>query len=234
MTTPKIDAVFLSYDEPLANDLHRQAEILLGPIKRLHGVSGMRRAYRLTAEMVDSDEYLILDGDFAIAEAVDLSRIEPLPHGVSMRVWKTVNPVNGLEYGYGGMKLCRRSAMRAMSEKVDVLAGLPGQVEFTAEVAGYTRFNQSPYHTWRAGFRECSMLSRGSEYGMSASGTDQRIAAWLNSARGDFSAWARQGAADGVAFARQSGGDFATWDLINDPDWLLERFDARTAKREEV
>jgi hypothetical protein len=124
--------------------------------------------------------------------------------------------------------------LKSGRSRLGEMPGLRCRDHLTAEVAGYTRFNQSPYHTWRAGFRECSMLSRGSEYGMSASGTDQRIAAWLNSARGDFSAWARQGAADGVAFARQSGGDFATWDLINDPDWLLERFDARTAKREEV
>ncbi|WP_256638201.1 hypothetical protein [Streptomyces murinus] len=61
------DAVQLSYDEPLADSLHiRLARLLGGTVKRLHGVRGMRRAYRLTAELVDTDMFFLADGDFAI------------------------------------------------------------------------------------------------------------------------------------------------------------------------
>ncbi|MCZ7460643.1 hypothetical protein [Streptomyces sp. WMMC940] len=52
-----IDAVFLSYDEPMANSLHSRLQRTLGgTVKRLHGVHGMRRSYRLCAEVVEREQ----------------------------------------------------------------------------------------------------------------------------------------------------------------------------------
>ncbi|MGA5411769.1 hypothetical protein ACPCSC_31485 [Streptomyces lavendulocolor] len=94
------DAVLLSYDEPMANSLHSRLQRTLGgTVKRLHGVHGMRRAYRLCAEVVDREQFFLADGDFAIDTGFDPATVEPLDDGVSMRVWRAVNPVNGLTYG---------------------------------------------------------------------------------------------------------------------------------------
>lgn len=61
------DAVLLSYDEPMATSLHSRLQRTLGgKVKRLHGVHGMRRAYRLCAEVVDHEQFFLADGDFAI------------------------------------------------------------------------------------------------------------------------------------------------------------------------
>ncbi|MGW0607828.1 hypothetical protein [Streptomyces sp. NPDC002640] len=226
MTTHSLfDAVMLSFDEPLADDLHARLQQVLGiPAKRLHGVRGMRRAYRLAAETVDGETFFLADGDFSIAHEFAITDVAPLAPEVSMRVWQAVNPLNGLVYGYGGLKLIRRSALRDLGHAVDVLAALPGRIEFTAEVAGTTRCNQSPYHAWKAGFRECAMLARGSEYGMSDEQTAARIAAWQNCSQGEFAAFAASGAVEGVAFAAESARRPGRLDLLNDPDWLRSRF----------
>ncbi|MEV6841682.1 hypothetical protein AB0N17_46040, partial [Streptomyces sp. NPDC051133] len=137
----------------------------------------VHRAYRLCAEVVDREQFFLADGDFAIDTDFAPAMVEPLDEGVSMRVWRAVNPVNGLTYGYGGLKLIRRSALREMGEAVDVLAALPGRIEFAEQSAGVTRFNQSPFHAWRAGFRECAMLARGSEYGTSEPGAACSVSA---------------------------------------------------------
>lgn len=221
----EFDAVFLSYDEPMANSLHSRLQRTLGgTVKRLHGVHGMRRAYRLCAEVVDREQFFLADGDFAIDTDFAPAVVEPLDEGVSMRVWRAVNPVNGLSYGYGGLKLIRRSALREMGEAVDVLAALPGRIEFAAEAAGITRFNQSPFHAWKAGFRECAMLGRGSEYGMADDDAHQRVEAWTTSHSGEFAAYAAAGAREGVAFAREAARDAKRFDHLNDPTWLRERF----------
>ncbi|MFI5682324.1 hypothetical protein [Streptomyces sp. NPDC051636] len=221
------DAVFLSYDEPMANSLHSRLQRTLGgTVKRLHGVHGMRRAYRLCAEVVDREQFFLADGDFAIDNGFDASGVEPLAEGVSMRVWQAVNPVNGLSYGYGGLKLIRRSALREMGEAVDVLAALPGRIEFAPQRAGITRFNQSPFHAWKAGFRECAMLARGSEYGMADDDARQRLQAWTASREGEFAAYAAAGAREGVAFTREAVRDVKQFDQLNDPVWLRERFTA--------
>ncbi|MGN5635085.1 hypothetical protein [Streptomyces sp. AC154] len=221
------EAVLLSYDEPMADALHsRLQRILGGSVKRLHGVRGMRRAYRLCAEVTDREQFLLADGDFAIAADFDAAAIEPLDEGVSMRVWQAINPVNGLTYGYGGLKLIRRSALREMGEAVDVLAALPGRVEFAPQTAGITRFNQSPFHAWKAGFRECSMLARGSEYGMADDDSRQRVEAWTNSRNGEFAPYAAAGAREGVAFAKEFALVSGPFDRLNDPMWLRARFAA--------
>ncbi|WP_323371589.1 hypothetical protein [Streptomyces katsurahamanus] len=219
------DAVFLSYDEPMADSLHSRLQRTLGgAVKRLHGVHGMRRAYRLCAEAVDCEQFFLSDGDFAIDADFDPTAVEPLDEGVSMRVWRAVNPVNGLTYGYGGLKLIRRSALREMGEAVDVLAALPGRVEFAERAAGVTRFNQSPFHSWKAGFRECAMLTRGSEYGMADGDARWRVDAWSRSSDGEFAAFAAAGAREGVAFAREAVRHPDQFERLNDPSWLWQRF----------
>jgi hypothetical protein len=226
-----VDAVLLSYDEPLADALHARLEHGLGrPVKRLHGVRGMRRAYRLCAEVADTEEFWLADGDFAIDSAFDPASVHPLDEGVSMRVWRAVNPVNGLVYGYGGLKLVRRRALRDLGRAVDVLAALPGRIEFCPQVAGVTRFNQSPFHTWKAGFRECAMLARGSEYGMADDEARRRLAAWTASSSGEFAAFAAVGAREGIAFAREAARD-EDFDLLNDPAQLYGRFTATHGTR---
>ncbi|WP_406358493.1 hypothetical protein [Streptomyces sp. NBC_00658] len=205
-----IDAVMLSYDEPLADHLHARLQNVLGiRVKRLHGVHGMRRAYRLAAEVVDSEQFLLADGDFAIDTGFSLSAVTPLGDADAMRVWRARNPVNGLEYGYGGLKLVRRSALRELGDTVDVLAALPGRTRFVADVAGTTRIDQSPFHAWKAGFREVAMLSRGCEYGMDARDGAARIAAWTRGGEGEFAEFALSGARAGASFepgAHRSGG----------------------------
>ncbi|MFJ1938048.1 hypothetical protein ACIOGZ_35990 [Kitasatospora sp. NPDC088160] len=146
--------------------------------------------------------------------------------GVSMRVWRAVNPVNGLTYGYGGLKLIRTSALREMGQAVDVLAGLPGRVEFSEQTAGTTLFNQTPFHAWKAGFRECAMLARGSEYGMTDTSAQERILAWTAGKDGDFAHYAAAGARDGYDFAHLTARDPKRLEALNDPTWLHRHFTA--------
>lgn len=191
----------------------------------------MRRAYRLCAEVAYTEEFWLADGDFAFDPAFDSAfdpaSIRPLDEGVSMRVWRAVNPVNGLVYGYGGLKLVRRRALRDLGRAVDVLAALPDRIEFCPQVAGVTRFNQSPFHAWKAGFRECAMLARGSEYGMADDEARRRLVAWTASSSGEFAA---AGAREGIAFAREAARD-ADFDLLNDPAQLYGRFTATHGTR---
>ena len=230
MDTPTFDVVFLSYDEPLAGALYARLAAVLGvPVKRLHGVRGMRRAYQLTAQVADTDQYLLADADFEIDRAFRLADVAPLLDAEAMRVWRTVNAVNGLTYGYGGLKLVRRQAVADLGQAVDVLSALPGRVRFTPAVAGRTRFNQSRLHAWRAGFRECAMLTRGCEYGTATAEAQARIATWTSTGSGPYADWARAGARAGVVFAERAGPQAIVWDQLNDPAWLDARFGATEA-----
>jgi hypothetical protein len=153
-----------------------------------------------------------------------------------MRVWPARNPVNGLVYGYGGLKLVRAAALRRLGSQgraVDVLADLHGRVEFAREPAGTTRIDQSAYHAWKAGFRECAMLARGCDYGATTSTqARQRITTWTTGGTAPYGQWTARGATDGVAFAaRTTPGDLPAWEQINDPAWLRARFTHATGQQ---
>lgn len=222
------DCVLLSYDEPRADEHFGLLTGVFGVVRRLHGVRGMCRAYRMCAEVADTEEFFLADADLAIDPGFDPDAAAPLGPGVSMRVWRTRNPVNGLVYGYGGLKLCRRSLLGRLRDAVgavDVLAALPGRPEFVSQVAGETRFDTSSRHAWRAGFRECAMLTRGCDYGrVHDHEAEHRLHIWTTVGRGEFGGWARQGALDGITFAHRAGDNTATWAQINDPHWLNAHF----------
>ena len=220
-----IDIVLLSYDEPLAGQLHLRLERVFGrKVKRLHGVAPMRRALKLTAELVDTEQYWLADGDFEIDLEFDPGAHAPLDDGVAMAVLQAVNAINGLVAGYGGLKLMRTEAIRGMRDgTVDVLAALD-RVDFRPVVAGVTRFNQSPFHTWRSGFREVAMLARGSEYGIDEDYTRFLIDRWCNSAGAPYASFGAAGARAGMAFARETAQDPDRWQCISDPAWLHEQF----------
>jgi hypothetical protein len=223
-----IDIVLLSYDEPLAGELHTRLERVFGRrVKRLHGVAPMRRALKMTAELVDTEQYWLADGDFEINLDFDLDAMPPLPDGVSMAVLQAVNAINGLVAGYGGLKLMRTAAIRDMREGTrDVLAALD-HVDFIPVIAGVTRFNQTPFHTWRAGFREVAMLAHGSEYGMDRDYAQFQIDRWCNSAGATYASFGAAGAIAGVAFAQATAQDPDQWQCINDPSWLHREFTSR-------
>ncbi len=107
-----------------------------------------------------------------------------------------------------------------------MLAALPGRIEFCPDRAGVTRFDQSPYHAWKAGFRECAMLARGSEYGMPADQAAAWIGAWTAGGSGPYAAFAAAGARDGLTFADERGDGPDRFGLLNDPVWLRQRFTA--------
>lgn len=225
MIVTGIDVVLLSYDEPLAGQLHGRLErVFKRPVKRLHGVAPMRRALKMTAELVDTEQYWLADGDFDIDPQFDPDALEPLADGVAMAVLQAVNVINGLVAGYGGLKLMRTEAIRGMRDgTVDVLAALD-RVEFRPIVAGVSRFNQSPFHTWRSGFREVAMLARGSEYGIDEAYTRFLIDRWCASAGAVHANFGAAGARAGVAFAQETAPDAELWQCISDPAWLREQF----------
>lgn len=225
MTCP--DAVMLSFDEPLADTLHARLERVLGrPVKRLHGVRGMRRAYRLCAELADSDEFLLVDGDFAIDTGFAAAEVHP-PEG-----WRVDA---GVACGQPGQRSRLRVRRAEVSPPQRAARDGPGHrrarrasraPEFCLTVAGTTRFNQTPYHAWKAGFRECAMLARGSEYGMAEGDTQERIAAWTASSGREFASFTAVGARDGIAFTREAADDPQRFEVLNDSAWLRAYFTA--------
>lgn len=230
------DIVFLSYGEPEAEGNFQNLLKRFPKAKRLHGVTGLARANRLTAEMVDTEYYFLVDADNEVLPHFDFYQVMPPAESPIIQVWKTENAVNGLKYGYGGIKLCHRDLMRVLSSTtLDPFLSVNKNLKFIKEVASVTRFNTSPFDAWKAGFRECCLLTIGSEeYSMTPEEVAHRLTTWQTVGEDKaFGEWAIRGAIDGHAFANSTQSSNIRLQ-INNFEWLHQRFIDTYGQQQEI
>lgn len=171
-----LDIFFLSYDEPQANKRWKEFSDRFSHARRICNIKGIHTAHIKCAEQSNTESFYVVDADTEVLE-FDFSFI---PDEWSMHythIWHSRNVMNGLEYGYGGIKLFNRSKVLRMPKHempVDFSQSV-AEVKIMKEVASITRFNTSPFHTWRSAVRECAKL---------VSNTDneswERLKIWMN------------------------------------------------------
>ena len=139
-------------------------------------------------------------------------------------IWDSINPVNDLVYGYGGVKLMpRQRLLEAAGSAIDVTTRVAEYVN-VGVVSNVTVFNTDPFSSWRSAFRECAKLASGA-IRRDDPAARERLHAWASrGADRPFGRWCLQGADDGIAWA--SHADSTALARINDVDWLGRRFRA--------
>lgn len=221
------DLVYLTYDENKAEDNFQKLLKKYPKLKRLHRVKGLSRAFRNVADMVESDYYVLIDGDNIVLDDFDLYSI-PVPPKNEMFFYMTKNAVNDLVYGYGGIKSCPTENFRRIKDdKIDPIAsgGIIKAVGIK-EVASITNFNSSPFSAWKAGFREVVMLlNQDDELKMDSEKIKSKINIWKTvGADRPFGKFTMAGAADGENYGLKYKGQHKQLFTINNPDFLKNKF----------
>ena len=113
--------------------------------KRFHDpIYGIYGFVRFADEIVDS-----FDFNYNVRDKND-----------TVHVWRSVNPVNGLEYGYGGVKLLPRLlTLKLDINNVDMTMSISDKFKVHDTVSNITRFNTDPFNSWKSAFRECCKLA---------------------------------------------------------------------------
>lgn len=209
------DVFFLSYDEPMA-ELHFAALRAQAPsLRRVQGVAGIHAAHSECARLARTSHFYVVDADNELLD-YDFSYKVPAWDAGYVHLWQARNPVNGLVYGWGGVKLFPRRLVRAMDRHgLDMTTSFP--LKMMPSVKSVTHFNYAPLETWRSAFREAAKLARSSD-----PDAVQRLAVWTSVAAGPYAAECLRGARAGAAFARACPDDLVR---INDYQWLAGRFE---------
>jgi hypothetical protein len=135
-----------------------------------------------------------------------------------------LNPVNGLVYGYGGIKLLPTTMTINMDiTNVDMTTGISKNFTAVPIVASPTNFNTDPFNTWKSAFRECVKLA--SKVIDDSAETIERLDVWCNVANGSYANCAIEGAIAGRHYGEYHQGDKEALSKINDFDWLKRKFD---------
>lgn len=224
------DIFFISYDEVNADRNYKNLISRFSAVKRIHGIKGIHNAHLEAAKQSASDFFWVVDADAEIVENFNFHYQIPFydNHAKScVYVWFSKNPVNGLEYGYGGVKLLPKQLTEAMDKNsVDMTTSISKNLKVIKQISNVTHFNVDEFSTWRSAFRECVKLSSKVIDSKYAIETDERLEAWTSKGQDQkYGNFAIAGAKAGKTFGYQWMGNKKMLSKINDFDWLKEEFE---------
>ena len=160
----EFDIVFISYDEPNADENYADLLEKCPWAKRSHGVWGSDAAHKAAAAMSDTDRFITIDADNIVRPdffnvEVDMEKVTNL----DVISWAGKNKVNGLVYVNGGIKCWPKRVVENMrTHEAAPENDKRAQVDFCWNI-NYVQMNNiycdvmnngSPLQAWRAGFRE--------------------------------------------------------------------------------
>ena len=221
------DVVFISYQEPDADTNYANLLKKVPMAKRVHGVKGIHQAHIQAAMLCNTPMFWIVDGDAKIVDDFNFDYQVPAWQYNHVHVWRSKNPVNGLVYGYGGIKLFPRQETIDMDiSKPDMTTSISDKFVAVKTVSNITGFNTGEFETWKSAFRECCKLSSKVIDRQKDVETNKRLKIWTSIGRDKpFGEYALRGAKAGMLYGTTHKGDVAALKKINDFEWLEEQFD---------
>ena len=218
------DIVFISYNEPNADENWQRLQGRFPLAKRIHGVKGIHQAHIAAAKKCYTNMFWVVDGDAVILDSFDFSYKTKLLDTVY--VWRSRNPINDLEYGNGGVKLLpRRMAISMDTTKPDMTTSISTKFKPVLEVSNITAFNSDPFNTWKSAFRECVKLSSRIIDRQVTDETSKRLDAWCQLGKDrPYGEYAIKGALAGSEYGINNKKNLEALKLINDFDWLASEF----------
>jgi len=160
----EFDIIYISYDEPNADENYADLLDKCPWAKRSHGVWGSDAAHKAAAAMSETERFITIDADNIVNDdffnvELDMDKIEQ-NHVIS---FAAKNKVNGLVYGNGGIKMWPVDVVNRMrTHEAAPATDKRAQVDFCWNIQyiqmnnwhSWVYNNGSPLQAWRAGFRE--------------------------------------------------------------------------------
>lgn len=220
------DIVFISYEEPTADENYAALKERFPTAKRVHGVKGIHQAHIAAAKKCFTKMFWIVDGDALVIDDFDFSYEPDAWTQDCIHVWRSKNPINDLVYGYGGIKLFpRRMTINMDTSKPDMTTSITDRFKAMPELSNITAFNTDPFNTWKSAFRECCKLSSKIIDRQKDDETNERLNIWCTvGADRPYGEYAIAGAKAGAAYGARNQGNLDALRMINDFDWLQEQF----------
>ena len=202
----RYDIIFISYNEPQADENFACLKARFPYAQRVQGIKGIHQAHIAAAKKAFTKMFWVVDADAQILDTFNFDHVVSEYDLENVHVWRSMNPINDLEYGYGGVKLLPKSLTQSMDvSRPDMTTSISSLFKAMPEISNVTAFNVDAFNTWKSAFRECVKL---------ASKTIDR----------QFGRDAIEGAVQGKQYGLENKDNNEALKMINDFDWLRERF----------
>jgi hypothetical protein len=222
----RYDIIFISYNEPQADENFARLKARFPYAQRVSGVKGIHQAHIAAARKAFTKMFWVVDADAQVLDTFNFDHVVGDYDLENVHVWRSRNPINDLEYGYGGVKLLPKSLTQNMDvSKPDMTTSISTLFKAMPEVSNVTAFNVDAFNTWKSAFRECVKLASRTIDRQDDVDTNYRLNVWCT--RGinrPFGREAIEGAVQGKQYGLENKDNNEALKMINDFDWLRERF----------
>lgn len=222
----RYDIIFISYNEPSADENFAKLKVRFPYAQRINGIKGIHQAHIAAAKKAFTKMFWVVDADAQILDTFNFDHVVSEYDLENVHVWRSRNPINDLEYGYGGVKLLPKNLTQNMdTSKPDMTTSISSLFKAMPDVSNITAFNVDPFNTWKSAFRECVKLASKTIDRQDDTDTNYRLNIWCT--RGidrQFGREAIQGAVQGKQYGLENKDNIEALKMINDFDWLRERF----------
>lgn len=218
------DIVFISYNELNAEENYaRLSSRFSAPIlKRITGVAGIHNAHIAAAKKAMTKMFWVVDGDAEVLDTFNFDYQVPNNELDYVHVWRSQNPINGLVYGYGGVKLLpKKLTMNMPLGNVDMTTSISPLFKAMPEISNITAFNTDEFSTWRSAFRECAKLASHTIERTNAEETLRRLDVWCTTGNDEN---AIKGALAGRAYGEKNASNKEALLKLNDFTWLQDQW----------
>ena len=222
----RYDIIFISYNEPQADENFARLKARFPYAQRVQGIRGIHQAHIAAAKKAFTKMFWVVDADAQILDTFNFDHVVSEYDLENVHVWRSMNPINDLEYGYGGVKLLPKSLTQNMdTSKPDMTTSISSLFKAMPEISNVTAFNVDAFNTWKSAFRECVKLASKTIDRQDDTDTNYRLNVWCT--RGldrPFGREAIEGAVQGKQYGLENKDNNESLKMINDFDWLKERF----------
>lgn len=221
------DVVFVSYFEKYRKENLDKVKKKRPDVKEVAGVEGIHNAHIAAAKLCETDYFWVVDGDAELVDDFNFECDVEFNEPEAVRVWRSVNPINNLVYGNGGVKLLPRVAtIRMDCNSTDMTTSISKVYKPIPIISNITKFNTDPFNTWRSAFRECAKLASQSINNQVSDETLERLNVWCTvGIEEEYGEYAIEGAKLGMAYGKQNKDNYKNLIRINDFKWLKEQYD---------
>jgi hypothetical protein len=216
------DIIFISYNEPNAEKNFSVLKDRFHLSKRIDGITGIHQAHIEAAKKSFTKMFWVVDGDAEILDTFNFNYKVADDDFDTVHVWRSCNPINDLEYGYGGVKLLpKKLTMNMDTSKPDMTTSISNKFKALSEVSNITSFNTDAFSTWRSAFRECVKLSSRTIDRQDDAETTSRLISWCTIGEDrPWGVYAIAGALAGKVYGEKNASNKEALSKINDFDYL--------------
>lgn len=240
-----LDVFFLSYNEPYADENYARLKELVPNARRVNGVKGFAAAHQECARRSFTNNFYVVDSDAVIVDDFDFGFTPSKyntwwykPESECICIWSSINPINDLIYGHGGVKILpKQPLLGANKDVIDFTTGFGLNTRVFDKVSNITAFNYDEFNTFRSAFRECAKLASNltnkeiidkldpAEVIKIRKEAEHRLHVWTSvGEKNKFGEYCIAGAKQGKLYGTKFAENAEQLKMINDYDWMKNEF----------